>query len=184
MLKRNRITSAVAIATSAILILNILGCATIIDGSTQDVAVRSTPASAQVFDNGQLLGQTPINVTLDRGRTHNIQLKLPGYEPATVYLSQDINPATWINAVGALFLFAPGLAGLGIDYITGAFYELTPGQVNAQLQQAGTPVRHDAEDEDAPLHIFVTLEPKEDWKLVGYIPREGEEEASASPEVD
>jgi hypothetical protein len=60
-----------------------------------------------------------------------------------------------------------GLIGIVIDPITGAIYELSPDQVNAQLQQ-GT-VANKSNNKD--IFIAVSLEKDPNWKKIGQLER-------------
>ena len=45
------------------------GCATIVAGGPDQVPVRTNPSGAYVYLDGQVVGRTPLVLTLDRSRT-------------------------------------------------------------------------------------------------------------------
>ncbi|MDR0511225.1 MAG: PEGA domain-containing protein [Rikenellaceae bacterium] len=103
------------------------GCATIISGSTQRVDVMSSPAGAAVYDNGMLVGQTPLAAWLPRSRDHQIILELQGYQPYIFHITRTFN--AW--AIGNI-LFG-GLIGIIVDLATGAVYTLSPDRIDARF---------------------------------------------------
>lgn len=108
------------------------GCATIITGTTTDVAVNSDPAEAQIEINGQSYGQTPTTLTLDSDHNHTMTLSLEGYEEKTIRLRKSTSG--WV--AGNLIL--GGIPGFIIDAATGGMYVLSPKQVNATIIESAS----------------------------------------------
>ncbi len=116
---------------------NLLGCATIISGTTQDIKVESTPSGAQykiekLTVSGPVLvseGKTPVTVNLSRSEHHQLlTLSQQGYEIEYIPISAGReNGFVWGN------LLFGGLIGLAIDGISGASVVLEPEEVNAKL---------------------------------------------------
>jgi hypothetical protein len=125
------------------------GCATIVNGRTQAVAVRSEPSGANVFIGSRLVGVTPARLELKR-RDDGIVLRLEkaGFSPEEIALKRSVS--AWIagNAVGANPLSCQGLNSLdacpallaantgtlmAIDFLTGAAYK-HPSAVLAVLK--------------------------------------------------
>lgn len=95
-------------------------CSTIIEGTSQKIAVSSTPvgASCDMIREGRSvanIAKTPSTVTVDKSK-HDIEMKcsLAGYEPASQYLDSGIATGTFGN------LILGGAIGWGIDSATGA----------------------------------------------------------------
>ena len=109
-----------------------IGCATLINGSTQNVAITSNPpgASATVLPEQKEL-VTPGQVELPRRQVHTVLFQLEGYQPATIYL--DRNYSYW--TAGNLIL--GGVVGLAVDQSTGANYRLVPEPVHVDLVPVG-----------------------------------------------
>lgn len=104
--------SAVALLSSA--------CSTIVTGTSQTIAVNTTPAGASctVDRNGERIGsvaETPGSVRISKSsKPLEVECREAGYLPATVRRSPDFQPWT----VGNVLI--GGLLGLGIDAASGA----------------------------------------------------------------
>lgn len=60
------------------------GCGTLFNGSTGHIAVSSTPSEANVYVNGNLVGQTAMTVELDNHtKNQTITVKKEGYREAS-----------------------------------------------------------------------------------------------------
>lgn len=146
--------------TSVFLVVTILsGCATIIHGSRQDVSVSSTPSSATVYIDGQLVGETPRIVNLKRNQVHEVKILLKGYEPYKTYFIRKVD--AWI-AGNIVF---GGLIGLAVDAITGSMYKLSPAQIQANLQDGSVNVKS-VKDR---IYFTVVLKPGKDWQYIGQL---------------
>ncbi len=103
------------------------GCATVVKGTTQKIPVASDPPGADVIANGQLLGQTPIDITLQRKRDHLVTISKDGYKQKSVAITKSTGGAVWGNII------AGGLIGWGVDASSGAQYNLSPESINLAL---------------------------------------------------
>lgn len=94
------------------------GCATIIEGTEQDIAVTVNPpeATCDATRRGQALGQiAPGKATLHVSKSrHNIEMKCmsPGFEPAVVSVRSSVSP----GGVASIVFVDFG----AVDYVTGA----------------------------------------------------------------
>ena len=143
------------------IIVGIVGCASIMHGTTQDVGISSNPSSAKVWANGQELGKTPLNTKLTRKDNHIIKIELDGYEPYETTFTRSVSGWVWGNIV------IGGLIGLAIDGISGGLYKLTPEQITAELREKKSVGQEGARGDN--IHIFVALKPKEGWVKVGQL---------------
>ena len=91
------------------------GCATIFSGSSQDFTVTATVVGAEVFLNDQLLGSTPLTVSIKRGQTGMLRVVKEGYETWEVPLKREINAMVWLN------ILSLGPFDSSTDYATGAW---------------------------------------------------------------
>lgn len=99
---------------SVVLAVALSGCATLFAGGPDTVMVQSNPPGARVFVDDQLVGQTPMAVTLDRGVSRGlIRVEADGYQPVIVQRSKVINGWFWAN------LCLGGVIGMVIDAVTG-----------------------------------------------------------------
>ncbi len=125
----------------ALALLSASGCATVLHGTRQRIAVESTPPGAQVYIDGQAMGDTPLHTTLDATEGHEILVRAEGHEDALVSLPTEAIPAYYVlNAI-----FTLGI-GIWIDHSTGAIYgiddsvhvDLAPREASAHTE---TPAR-------------------------------------------
>ena len=127
------------------------GCATIIHGTTEKIAVSSTPTDAQVMIKGVPVASTPGIIELKRIDT-NIVLRLEkeGYEPSEVILNRKYSG--WI--AGNLAIPLVGLVGGAVDFGSGAAYKLVPTEVYIDLQK-----QEMREDDSSREEVVVAVDP-------------------------
>lgn len=106
------------------------GCASIINGTTQEVSVSSNPSGAKVKADGSDSGETPTKLKLKRKTDHVLVFTKDGYEEEQRTLTHVISGAVCGNII------AGGLIGWGVDAATGAQYKLIPGTVHVDLKPA------------------------------------------------
>ncbi len=146
------------ISGSIALALLLTSCATIVSGSKQNIKFLSNPASASVFIDEVEVGKTPFEIKLARKSEHSVLIKLEGYQTYQTKLTKTFNG--WY--IGNL-LFG-GIIGLIVDPITGAIYNLTPNEINAEMSK-GTAFKYNSKD----IHIAVALNIDPNWKKVGQL---------------
>ena len=109
------------------------GCASIINSSTVDVSVATTPTDAIATFNGQTFKTTtPVSIPIPRGKDGLvIHIEKDGYE------SQDIRPQrrligwVWGNAVLGV---VGGVIGAGIDLISQRAWSVDPREFRIALK--------------------------------------------------
>lgn len=104
------------------------GCATIVKGTTQNVPVASDPDKADVIADGQQMGQTPIDLKLQRKRDHLITISKTGFQSKSIAVTKSVGGAVWGNII------AGGLIGWGVDATSGAQYNLSPESISVKLE--------------------------------------------------
>ena len=139
------------------------GCATILDGSTQEMSFQTNPEDVVVSlirsvpdpnvqvdwtkrqghgmsptpmrDETRILGKTPFTLQLDRAEAQRVMFSKEGYKPLTMKLTTTTNGAFWGNlAFGGLF-------GTTTDSMSGAIYEYVPSQYFVTLiPENATPI--------------------------------------------
>jgi hypothetical protein len=133
------------------------GCATVVNGTNQDVTIASTPSSAEVWVDSKYVGLSPTVVKLARSETHTVKIALKGYLPYEVTLTKELSGWVFGNLVFG------GLIGLAVDGITGSLYQLTPKQVQAEM-------RHDdVASNETPEGVYVSavMIPDSSWIKIG-----------------
>ncbi|MEL7313213.1 MAG: PEGA domain-containing protein [Pseudomonadota bacterium] len=148
-----------SLTTLAAALTLLTGCASIVHGPSQEVAISSNPANATVTSNGRMLGQTPLTAKLARKDEHVIKIELEGYSTYETTLTRTTSGWFWGNII------LGGLIGCAIDVVTGSFYKLTPEQVEAELSEGSARVESNKDG----LYVFATLKPKASWELIGQL---------------
>ena len=113
----------------ALMVFSLTGCATVINGRTQEVEVTSNPIGASVSD-GVTVWTTPAKISLKRNSTHQLTIYKEGYQPQVVRLDRTLS-----GAVAGNILLPFGLVCWGIDAITGAQWKLLPEVVSVDLHK-------------------------------------------------
>jgi len=107
-------------AAAIIAAVGLSGCATIVQGRSQDISVASSPSGAHCVlqREGRQVGvieETPGSVTVRKTKDDILlSCTLAGYQPATQFLHSGIANGTYGNII------AGGLIGWGVDSATGA----------------------------------------------------------------
>lgn len=114
--------------------LGLGACSTIIEGTSQTIAVSSSPSGAhcegtrdgtEIFE----IDTTPSSVTVQKTKDDILlRCTLRGYQPASQFLHSGIATGTYGNII------AGGLIGWGVDSATGADNEY-PASVNVTFSK-------------------------------------------------
>jgi hypothetical protein len=102
------------VTVAALLSLCLLaGCATVFAGGPDEVPINTNPPGAYVYVNGQMVGQTPTVVRLDRhADSADIRIYYPGFQPIQLFRYKSFNMWT----LGNFFL---AIWPVVIDIVTG-----------------------------------------------------------------
>jgi hypothetical protein len=107
------------------------GCASLVNGSRQEIAVEVEPAGATVLVLPDRTRHTaPTVLDLDRKRAYTLLVEHPGYEPERVYLDRGASP--WVLGDFAFIIYP---AALWVDTQAGGAYQLEPSQVQVRLRK-------------------------------------------------
>lgn len=147
----------IIISSLAILLLT-SSCATIVSGSKQNVKFASNPSSAKIFIDEVEVGKTPFEIKLARKSEHQVLIKLEGYQTYQTTLTKKFNG--WF--VGNILI--GGLIGLIIDPITGAMYNLSPGEINAEMAK-GTAFNY----KKGEVYVAIALQIDSNWEKIGQL---------------
>ena len=109
------------------------GCATITRGTTQEIAVDSTPQGARVETTGGAAYTTPFAVKLKRNIGHSLAFSKAGYQPAKAVVTPAISGGGAAGMAGNLLV--GGIIGGAIDAGSGAMYDLSPSHVHVVMQE-------------------------------------------------
>lgn len=145
--------------STLLLAFSLTGCATIMQGSKQDVGIASSPTGARVMIDGIAYGQTPVTAKLARKDHHTVRLELDGYAPYEMKMTRGVSGWVWGN------LLFGGIPGLAIDALTGGLYKLTPDNIVGTLASAPAGGNKDL----VLVNIVLGVDPS--WEKVGQMER-------------
>jgi hypothetical protein len=113
--------------------------------ATQNIPVSSNPVGAQVLADGQAVGTTPCNVTLEKTQPHILTVKKDGYKQVDVQITRKYDTAgvargaaqsgMWQSSNGASAegAVANALMSVGAEEESGDAYVLSPASVVVRL---------------------------------------------------
>jgi hypothetical protein len=127
-------------ALAALAALACSGCATVMNGKSQRIDVRTRPpkAAVSVYDSaGKLVGQglSPCGFTLARGAgyfkaaAYELEISAEGFMTAKIKLRPKLSDWYMYGNILASSLFG----WLIVDPITGGMWEFSPGSVDTNL---------------------------------------------------
>jgi hypothetical protein len=120
------------VTIAAILPLAMSGCATVINGTSQDYEMASKPEGAKVtLSNGQSC-TAPCRISLKRRNDLTATVELDGYKTEKVYIQSRTGGA----GVGNILL--GGVIGAGVDASNGSMNSLYPRPLNVKLAADGS----------------------------------------------
>ena len=105
-------------------------CALMFKGTSEEVAFQSSPDRAQVYVEGELMGETPLAIKLESKKSYTIVFKAEGYKDQSYHIKNKIG-AGWVVLDILSFWLVPVI----IDAATGAWYSLDQKNINAVLQK-------------------------------------------------
>jgi len=149
------------VVLAAPLLLTLPGCATLVQGSSQEVSIVSNPAAAAISVDGKPMGTTPAVVRLTRQESHLLRLDLDGYQPFEMPLERKTSGWVWGNVVFG------GVIGVVVDASTGAMYKLSPGAVDTTLTTRTAVV-----EGRRTIEVAIVMTPDPSWEKIGQLTRE------------
>ncbi|HKJ03493.1 MAG TPA: hypothetical protein VJ997_13590 [Longimicrobiales bacterium] len=127
-----RKSTALTLALTSLLFLP--GCGVIFGGSSETIALGSSPDHANVaFKRSGRTMVTPTEVSLERKGEYVLTFSREGYEPRQAEISRHLR-----GGILALDILFTGLIGVVVDAATGGWYSLKPERVDVALTKADT----------------------------------------------
>jgi hypothetical protein len=111
--------------------LLLAGCASIISGKEQTLTFNANVNGAEVYLNDQLLGTTPLTVSVKRGQEGTFRVTAEGHQPYEIAVNKKVNGVFFVN------ILSGGAFGSSTDYSTGAMYAYEPSTHFISLQPNG-----------------------------------------------
>lgn len=118
----------IIISIFLVMVLFLTNCATVFKGTTTDVNFRSDPTGAEVYVNGNEMGNTPVELKLESKKIYHIEFKKEGYESKTYTITNHIG-VNWVILDVLL-----GLVPVIVDAATGSWYYLDQESINTVLE--------------------------------------------------
>lgn len=134
---QRRLLTFVATIAVVCTFIGVVGCATIVKGTSATVSINSVPGGANVeikTSDGIVVrqGSTSMTTDLKKGKDYIVSISLDGYESQTVpILKGDIEFGTAVCGN----ILCTGLIGLFVDHFSGAMYKLEPNTIIVSLQE-------------------------------------------------
>ena len=122
------------------------GCATVVRGTTDEVAFKSSPSGAEVHTSNGLACVTPCTLQIKKNEEFVATFKKAGYAAKDVPVARQIVAGGVAATAGNVIL--GGVVGLGVDAVTGAGFDHVPNPVVVVLRPAGS--RPDSPGSSAP----------------------------------
>lgn len=119
----------IAIVTLLIMIVSLTGCAAVFTGGRGKIEANSTPSGAEVFVNGEKMGQTPCTIKLKTKGEYTLTIKKEGFKDQTYKITNKVG-AGWV-ILDVVF----GLLPVIVDAVTGSWYVFNEKSFNAQLEK-------------------------------------------------
>ena len=117
-----------SLLVSLLAVLFASGCATLFQGTNEEIMVASDPAGAQVSINDGRQGTTPYSMRVNRNDDLQIHVSKAGYSSTDI---ADTSHVEWGYLVSDIFF--TGLIGLAVDGIDGAMFYHNQAMVSAHL---------------------------------------------------
>lgn len=128
--------TALWLVSCIVCITLIVGCATIMKGSDQQIKINSTPTAAKVIvksTDGMVIfdGTTPATVKLSKKKEYIVTVTMEGYKESTANITkQGIEGWFWGNII------CGGLIGIVVDITSGSINKLAPEEVSIEMKTA------------------------------------------------
>lgn len=95
------------------------GCATLSGAGKKDVTISSDPAGAEVYLNGERIGLTPVEHTVNPRDVPTLTIRKEGYKSASYSFKTVHNKKVRGNvALGPLYFIGEGIDGMTSSYMT------------------------------------------------------------------
>jgi hypothetical protein len=104
-------------------ILLISGCATVVNGTHQEIGVSSNPSGASVLVDNQKSLVTPASVDLKRNQSHTFVFRKDGYKDDSFVITSGTSGWVWGNI----------LIGTAVDFASGGARKLSQESVHVSL---------------------------------------------------
>jgi hypothetical protein len=111
------------------------GCATIVNGTHQEIGITSHPAGASVLVDNQKNLTTPARVELKRNQAHTFLFRKDGYKDDSFVITSRTSGWVWGNLIAGGLI--GGFLGGGVDLVSGGARRLSQNSVHVNMVMLG-----------------------------------------------
>ena len=135
MFKNNLRVMKGQIIALCVLSFTLYGCATMLAPGKDEVAIKTDPAGADVYDGVIFLGKTPLRHTFDRETFGEkiLTIKMKGHKSQTLELKKTLEEKALFNFIFSLTTM--GATSWGIDAVTGNMTKYAPNSYLIELEK-------------------------------------------------
>lgn len=132
-------------------VLLLSGCGTVFCGQNQTVLIDSDPAGVKIYQNGRLLGETPLTTELERTKNPlMLSAKKEGYNDQSIMLRSTLGMGAIFDGVFAVVLLT-GTTGFSTDASNETIYAYSPDQIFVDMIKTG-----EENTRDSKIKMFIT----------------------------
>lgn len=126
-MKKNKL-----VATAALSLLTLSGCATITRGTSQAWTVNTQPSDAAItLSNGETC-RSPCTLKLKRKYPFGVDICKQGYTRVATVVQTEVKGGGAAGMAGNVLV--GGIIGVGVDATSGAMKDLTPNPLHVTLE--------------------------------------------------
>ncbi len=126
--QRNMLLTLLLVPT----LLTLLGCATLMNPSTQYVPINTDPPNSNFFVNGKDYKTPALLEINNQNAVDSITISRQGYEDATIEFYEGVSPWFYAN----LLLLPAAPIGMLTDYLTGSIQVVKPDYVSIRMRRS------------------------------------------------
>lgn len=119
-----------------------------------EVRLNSNPQNIQVLLNGYDQGVTPLTVSVDRKKHHNVTFMIHGMQPIHVQIKPKLDIATTIFGN----LVSWNVLGVVVDLVTGHAYTLSPADIEKNFESIIKVVKFNSSNDEMNILLFTESE--------------------------
>ena len=157
----SRLSLPALFVVSIVVSASLSGCATIFNGTEQEVQFDSEPSKADILIGGVRRGTTPATLTLTKPGLTDRQITFvkEGHEEKTITLQKKFATASILNVIGPTFV------GFGIDALSGALFNYYPTEYTVEME-AESASAHKATSSGKQIYNLSELQHNEDGNVI------------------
>lgn len=108
------------------------GCASVVRGVNEDVAIQVTPANAEIRTSAGHACTGPCVINVPRKKEFTVTASAPGYQTETIAVETRVSGKGAAGMAGNVII--GGVVGVGVDAVSGATLDHYPNPVILNLE--------------------------------------------------